>query len=258
MMSDIKIQIRNLYKSFGSNKVLQGIDLDVHDGQSIAIIGASGTGKSVLLKCILGLIKPDSGSATVDGIETVGASRQTREDVLRKFGMLFQGGALFDSLPVWENIMFRFRQNNALSIDELRQVATDTLADVLLEERVLDLYPAELSGGMQKRVGLARAIADKPGILFFDEPTSGLDPITSGVINRLIRNAVDRLGATAMTISHDMNSVRQIADQVAMIHDRHIIWQGSVKDMETVDHPVVHQFVHGLPTGPLTKYAESI
>ncbi|MBL6782917.1 MAG: ATP-binding cassette domain-containing protein [Alphaproteobacteria bacterium] len=257
-MSDIKIQIRNLYKSFGSNKVLQGIDLDVHDGQSIAIIGASGTGKSVLLKCILGLIKPDSGSATVDGIETVGASRQTREDVLRKFGMLFQGGALFDSLPVWENIMFRFRQNNALSIDELRQVATDTLADVLLEERVLDLYPAELSGGMQKRVGLARAIADKPGILFFDEPTSGLDPITSGVINRLIRNAVDRLGATAMTISHDMNSVRQIADQVAMIHDRHIIWQGSVKDMETVDHPVVHQFVHGLPTGPLTKYAESI
>lgn len=258
MMSDIKIQIRNLYKSFGSNKVLQGIDLDVHDGQSIAIIGASGTGKSVLLKCILGLIKPDSGSATVDGIETVGASRQTREDVLRKFGMLFQGGALFDSLPVWENIMFRFRQNNALSIDELRQVATDTLADVLLEERVLDLYPAELSGGMQKRVGLARAIADKPGILFFDEPTSGLDPITSGVINRLIRNAVDRLGATAMTISHDMNSVRQIADQVAMIHDGHIIWQGSVKDMETVDHPVVHQFVHGLPTGPLTKYAESI
>lgn len=258
MMSDIKIQIRNLYKSFGSNKVLQGIDLDVHDGQSIAIIGASGTGKSVLLKCILGLIKPDSGSATVDGIETVGASRQTREDVLRKFGMLFQGGALFDSLPVWENIMFRFRQNNALSIDELRQVATDTLADVLLEERVLDLYPAELSGGMQKRVGLARAIADKPGILFFDEPTSGLDPITSGVINRLIRNAVDRLGATAMTISHDMNSVRQIADQVAMIHDGHIIWQGSVKEMETVDHPVVHQFVHGLPTGPLTKYAESI
>ena len=258
MMSDIKIQIRNLYKSFGSNKVLQGIDLDVHDGQSIAIIGASGTGKSVLLKCILGLIKPDSGSATVDGIETVGASRQTREDVLRKFGMLFQGGALFDSLPVWENIMFRFRQNNALSIDELRQVATDTLADVLLEERVLDLYPAELSGGMQKRVGLARAIADKPGILFFDEPTSGLDPITSGVINRLIRNAVDRLGATAMTISHDMNSVRLIADQVAMIHDGHIIWQGSVKDMETVDHPVVHQFVHGLPTGPLTKYAESI
>lgn len=258
MMSDIKIQIRNLYKSFGSNKVLQGIDLDVHDGQSIAIIGASGTGKSVLLKCILGLIKPDSGSASVDGIETVGASRQTREDVLRKFGMLFQGGALFDSLPVWENIMFRFRQNNALSIDELRQVATDTLADVLLEERVLDLYPAELSGGMQKRVGLARAIADKPGILFFDEPTSGLDPITSGVINRLIRNAVDRLGATAMTISHDMNSVRLIADQVAMIHDGHIIWQGSVKDMETVDHPVVHQFVHGLPTGPLTKYAESI
>lgn len=257
-MSDIKIQIRNLYKSFGSNKVLQGIDLDVHDGQSIAIIGASGTGKSVLLKCILGLIKPDSGSASVDGIETVGASRQTREDVLRKFGMLFQGGALFDSLPVWENIMFRFRQNNALSIDELRQVATDTLADVLLEERVLDLYPAELSGGMQKRVGLARAIADKPGILFFDEPTSGLDPITSGVINRLIRNAVDRLGATAMTISHDMNSVRLIADQVAMIHDGHIIWQGSVKDMETVDHPVVHQFVHGLPTGPLTKYAESI
>lgn len=257
-MSDIKIKIRDLCKSFGSKHVLQGIDLDVLNGQSVAIIGASGTGKSVLLKCILGLIKPDSGSAMVEGIETVGASRRTREDVLRKFGMLFQGGALFDSLPVWENIMFRYRQNNAMNTAELRQIAKETLADVLLEERVLDLYPAELSGGMQKRVGLARAIADKPGILFFDEPTSGLDPITSGVINRLIRNAVDRLGATAMTISHDMNSVRQIADYVAMIHDGHIIWQGSVKDMEVVDHPVVHQFVNGLPTGPLTKYAESI
>lgn len=257
-MSDIKIKIRDLCKSFGSKHVLQGINLDVPKGQSVAIIGASGTGKSVLLKCILGLIKPDSGSAIVEGIETVGASRKTREAVLRKIGMLFQGGALFDSLPVWENIMFRYRQNNTLSITELWQVAKNTLEDVLLEERVLDLYPAELSGGMQKRVGLARAIADKPGILFFDEPTSGLDPITSGVINRLIRNAVDRLGATAMTISHDMNSVRQIADQVAMIHDGHIIWQGSVKEMETVDHPIVHQFVNGLPTGPLTKYAESI
>jgi phospholipid/cholesterol/gamma-HCH transport system ATP-binding protein len=154
--------------------------------------------------------------------------------------------------------MFRYRQNIKLDKAGLRAEAKATLAEVLLEERVLDLYPAELSGGMQKRVGLARAIADKPGILFFDEPTSGLDPITSGVINRLIRNAVDRLGATAMTISHDMNSVRQIADQVAMIHDGHIIWQGSVKDMDQVDHPVVHQFVHGLPTGPLTKYAESI
>ena len=258
MMNDIKIKIRNLRKSFGSKHVLQGIDLDVPNGQSVAIIGASGTGKSVLLKCILGLIKPDSGSAMVEDIETVGASRRTREDVLRKFGMLFQGGALFDSLPVWENIMFRYRQKNSMSTGELRLIAKETLADVLLEERVLDLYPAELSGGMQKRVGLARAIADKPGILFFDEPTSGLDPITSGVINRLIRNAVDRLGATAMTISHDMNSVRQIADYVAMIHDGHIIWQGSVKEMDVVDHPVVHQFVNGLPTGPLTKYAESI
>jgi len=257
-MTETQIQIRDLKKSFGSKHVLKGISLDVPKGQSVAIIGASGTGKSVLLKCILGLIQPDGGSATVDGIETVGASRRTREEVLKKFGMLFQGGALFDSLPVWENVMFRYRQNTKMDKARLRAEAKATLAEVLLEERVLDLYPAELSGGMQKRVGLARAIADKPGILFFDEPTSGLDPITTGVINRLIRNAVDRLGATAMTISHDMNSVRQIADQVAMIHDGHIIWQGSVKDMDQVDHPVVHQFVHSLPTGPLTKYAESI
>ena len=250
------IQIRDIHKHFGANHVLRGISLDVAAGQTMAIIGASGSGKSVLLKAILGLLPPDSGSVQVDGVESVHANRRTREQILQKIGMLFQGGALFDSLPIWENIMFRYRQNVDMDKSALRQEAKDILAQVLLEERVLDLYPAELSGGMQKRVGLARAIADKPEILFFDEPTSGLDPITSGVINRLVRDATQRLGATAVVISHDMNSVRQIADRVAMIYQGRIIWQGTVKQMGRARHPVVRQFVHGLATGPLTEQYE--
>jgi phospholipid/cholesterol/gamma-HCH transport system ATP-binding protein len=252
--------IRNLSKTFGEKTVLRGLDLDIARGQSIAVIGPSGTGKSVLLKCILGLIDVDRGSIEVDGIETINAKRRIREAVTRKFGMLFQGGALFDSLAIWENIIFRYRQGKNLSRDDAREVARSALADVNLEPRVLDLYPAEISGGMQKRVALARAVVDKPDILLFDEPTTGLDPITSGVINRLIRGAVDRLGATAITISHDITSIRAIADEVAMIHDGKIIWKGTTAEMDKVTkakQPVLYQFVHGLADGPLATFAEN-
>jgi len=255
-MAEDQIVIRKLNKAFGPKVVLKNLDLSIPKGKSVAVIGASGTGKSVLLKNLLGLIEPDSGSIKVDGLETVGASRTTREKILQKFGMLFQGGALFDSLPVWENVVFRYRQGKDISIEEARDVARETLAEVNLEDRVLDLYPAEISGGMQKRVALARAIADRPQILLFDEPTSGLDPITSGVINRLIRKAVDRLGATAITISHDMTSVRAIADEVAMIHDGKITWHGQIRDIYKSGNPVLDQFVHGRPDGPLTQQAE--
>ena len=255
-MAEPQIIIRGLCKAFGSKVVLKDLDLDISKASSIAVIGASGTGKSVLLKCVLGLIEADSGSIKVDGIEMIGASRQTRETALRKFGMLFQGGALFDSLPIWENIIFRYRQGKTLPRNTAREVAEAALADVNLEARVLNLYPAEISGGMQKRVSLARAVVDKPEILLFDEPTAGLDPITSGVINKLIRNAVDRLGATAITISHDMTSIRVISDEVAMIHDGKITWKGPTTKMDDTDNAVLDQFVHGYPEGPITKFAE--
>lgn len=256
MTVSTQIKIKGLSKAFGEKVVLDNLDLDIPKGKSIAVIGASGTGKSVLLKCVLGLIEADQGSITVDGVETLGASRQTREDVLRKFGMLFQGGALFDSLKIWENVVFRYRQGKNLNLAELRDAAEQALADVNLEPRVMDLYPAEISGGMQKRVALARAVVDRPEILLFDEPTTGLDPITSGVINRLIRSAVDRLGATAITISHDMTSIRAIADDVAMLHGGRVIWKGPVGDMDQTDNPILDQFVHGYAEGPLTRYAE--
>ena len=256
MTMSTQIKIKGLSKAFGEKVVLDNLDLDIPKGKSIAVIGASGTGKSVLLKCVLGLIEADQGSITVDGVETLGASRQTREDVLKKFGMLFQGGALFDSLKIWENVVFRYRQGKNLNLAELREAAEQALADVNLEPRVMDLYPAEISGGMQKRVALARAVVDRPEILLFDEPTTGLDPITSGVINRLIRSAVDRLGATAITISHDMTSIRAIADDVAMLHGGRVIWKGPVGDMDQTDNPILDQFVHGYAEGPLTRYAE--
>ena len=251
-----QIKITGLHKAFGEKVVLDNLDLDIPKGKSIAVIGASGTGKSVLLKCVLGLIEADQGSITVDGVETLGASRQTREMILKKFGMLFQGGALFDSLKIWENVVFRYRQGKNLSHAEIRDAAEQALADVNLEPRVMDLYPAEISGGMQKRVALARAVVDRPEILLFDEPTAGLDPITSGVINRLIRSAVDRLGATAITISHDMTSIRAIADDVAMLHGGQVIWKGPVGDMDHTDNAILDQFVHGYAEGPLTSYAE--
>ena len=248
-----KIIIEKLVKSFDENQVLKDINLQVEAGQSLCIIGTSGCGKSVTLKCLLGLISPTSGSIKVDGIEMVGQSRAQREDTLKKFGMTFQFGALFDSLPIWQNIMFRPLQQGVVSGKNAREEATHIATQLGLRAEVIDQFPAELSGGMQKRVALGRAIADKPEILLFDEPTSGLDPITGGVIDNLILDAVKRLGATAMTISHDMASVRRIADVVAMLHEGRIIWCGPAAKMHDSGVPEVHQFVHGHPEGPLTS-----
>lgn len=248
-----KIKIDNLQKSFSGKAVLKGVSLEVAEQESLVIIGTSGCGKSVTLKCLLGLVSPDGGTIMIDGVDTVGQSRKAREDMLHRFGMTFQFGALFDSLPIWENITFRLRQKVKMTKEEARTIATDIVAQLGLGAHVIDQYPAELSGGMQKRVALARAIADKPEILLFDEPTSGLDPITGGVIDNLIKDSVKRLGATAITISHDMASVRRIADKVAMIHQGVVIWCGPVAEMDDTGIPEVDQFVHGKAQGPLTN-----
>ena len=247
-----KIKIENLKKSFAGKDILTGVSVEVAPQESLVIIGTSGCGKSVTLKCLLGLITPDSGSIFIDGKNTVGQSRKEREQMLQNFGMTFQFGALFDSLPIWENITFRLRQKVTMSREEARQTAREIVGQLGLGAHVIDQYPAELSGGMQKRVALARAVADKPEILLFDEPTSGLDPITGGVIDNLIKDSVNRLGATAITISHDMASVRRIADKVAMIHQGKVIWCGPVDDMDHTGIPEVDQFVHGKAQGPLT------
>ena len=231
--------------------VLDGVDLEVADGKSLVVIGGSGTGKSVLLKCILGILTPDSGSIEVDGVELLALARREREKVMQKFGMLFQGAALFDSLPVWENVAFRLLQIERLGRAEARAKAIETLGMVGLGAAVADLSPAELSGGMQKRVGLARAIAAQPEILFFDEPTTGLDPIMADVINGLIARLVRQLGATAISITHDLASARKIADRVAMIYKGRIIWQGPVDQIDTSGNPYVDQFIHGRAEGPI-------
>ena len=246
-----KIAVRGLTKTFGRNHVLQGVDLDVGLGQSVVVIGGSGTGKSVLIKCILGLLEPDSGSIKVDGEELVGADTAVRERARRRIGMLFQGAALFDSLPVWENVAFGLMAAKRTPRDQARTRAIETLAMVGLGPEVADLWPAELSGGMQKRVGLARAIATQPEILFFDEPTTGLDPIMADVINELIRRATTQLGATALSITHDMASVRKIADRVAMLHEGRIQWQGPVEEIDRSGDPFVEQFINGRAEGPI-------
>lgn len=251
-----KIELAGVTKSFDGKQVLRGVDISVDAEESLCIIGTSGCGKSVSLKCLLGLIVADGGSIKIDGQEILGANRKKLEAVRRRFGMTFQFGALFDSLPIWQNVTFRLVQSQKMTRDEARQIAKDTITQLGLAPDVIDQYPAELSGGMQKRVALARAIADKPEILLFDEPTSGLDPITGGVIDSLIIDAVKRLGATAITISHDMASVRRIADKVAMIHNGVIIWCGPVDKMDDSGVPEVHQFVHGLADGPLTRSAQ--
>ncbi|KPP88711.1 MAG: putative ABC transport system ATP-binding protein [Rhodobacteraceae bacterium HLUCCO07] len=243
------IELQDIHKAFGSNKVLQGVTLSIPRGSSLVIIGGSGTGKSVALKCILGLIEPDSGTITVDGADV---HQGDRDAFLARFGMLFQGGALFDSLPVWQNVAFRLLRG-ALKRPkaEAREIAIEKLRRVGLKPETADLFPAELSGGMQKRVGLARAIAADPEIIFFDEPTTGLDPIMAGVINDLIREIVTEMGATAMTITHDMTSVRAIADEVAMLHDGVIKWTGPVAEMDNSGDPYLDQFIHGRATGPI-------
>ncbi|HEY1384363.1 MAG TPA: ATP-binding cassette domain-containing protein, partial [Dongiaceae bacterium] len=226
-MSDLKIKVRGLCKSFGRKVVLKDLDLDVPKGQSLVVIGGSGTGKSVLIKCIIGLMKPDKGSIEIDGHEVTRMSSSEREEIMHKFGMLFQGGALFDSIPVWENVAFGLIAGRGFNRAEAKDIALRKLGAVGLGPEVATLYPAELSGGMQKRVSLARAIATEPEIIFFDEPTTGLDPIMSQVINELIKQCVDDLGATALSITHDMQSLRVIGDGAAMIYDGRIIWHGA-------------------------------
>ncbi|MBO6855157.1 MAG: ATP-binding cassette domain-containing protein [Marivivens sp.] len=243
------IELSNVTRSFGSNHVLRGINLTVEKGQSLVVIGGSGSGKSVLIKTILGLVEIDSGTITVDGVDV---SRAPRDAFLARFGMLFQGGALFDSLPVWQNVAFRLlRGSLKRPRDEAREIAIEKLRRVGLGPEVADRYPAELSGGMQKRVSLARAIAAEPEIIFFDEPTTGLDPIMSGVINDLIREIVTEMGATAITITHDMSSVRAIADTIAMLYAGKIRWHGPVAQMDTSGDPYLDQFIHGRAEGPI-------
>ena len=243
------IKLENIHKSFGNNHVLQGVNIEIKKGSSLVVIGGSGTGKSVTLKCVLGLVKPDAGRILVEEQDIT----QTDRDVfLSKFGMLFQGGALFDSLPVWQNVAFRLlRGTGSKSPQEARNIAIEKLRRVGLTGNVADKFPAELSGGMQKRVGLARAIAVDPEIIFFDEPTTGLDPIMSGVINELIREIVVEMGATAMTITHDMSSVRAIADDVAMLHDGVIQWTGPIANLDQSNDPYLDQFVNGRADGPI-------
>ena len=243
------IKLIGVTKAFGNNHILRGVDLTVDRGTSFVIIGGSGTGKSITIKSILGLVTPDAGKITVDGQDV---TQTDRDAFLARFGMLFQGAALFDSLPVWQNVAFRLlRGSLKRPKDEARQIAIEKLRRVGLTSDVADRLPAELSGGMQKRVGLARAIAADPEIIFFDEPTTGLDPIMAGVINDLIREIVAEMGATAITITHDMTSVRAIADNVAMLHDGVIQWAGPIGDIDTSGDPFLDQFIHGRAIGPI-------
>lgn len=251
MADEYKVQMKDVHKSFGRKVVLDGVNLDVKKGESLVIIGGSGTGKSVTIKCIQGLLKPDSGSIRVDGEEIIGLSEREMEKINAQTGMLFQGAALFDSLNIWENVAFGLIQGKKMKRAEAREVALEKLRQVGLGPDVAPLYPDELSGGMKKRVGLARAIAANPELIFFDEPTTGLDPIMSDVINDLIRSCVSNLGATSITITHDMSSVRKIADKVAMLYKGKIIWHGPVSDIDHTDDPYVDQFIHGRADGPI-------
>ena len=246
-----KISLSGVTKAFGPKKVLQGIDLDVAPGESMVVIGGSGSGKSVLLKCILGLMKPDRGSIKVDNEETCDLTDRGRARVMRKFGMLFQGGALFDSLRVWENVAFGPIQSDGMPPDQAREIAVAKLGAVGLGPEIGELYPSELSGGMQKRVALARAIAREPEIIFFDEPTTGLDPIMADVINDLIVKCVSDLGATAISITHDIASARKIGHRIGMLYEGKLIWQGPVGDIDRSNNAHVDQFIHGRAEGPI-------
>lgn len=250
--SPSKIQLRGLCKKFGDKVILDGIDLDLQQGESFVLIGGSGTGKSVFIKCILGLLKADQGEILIDGINLTSLNRHDYQRQIAKMGMLFQGGALFDSLPIWQNIAFGLLHQQNISKNEAKEKAAELLKAVNLNPDLLNAYPAELSGGMQKRVALARAIALKPEIIFFDEPTTGLDPIVSGHINNLIIQCVRGLGATAITITHDIHSLRAIADRVGLLFEGKLIWVGTVKEMDETDNPYVVQFINGYTDGPFT------
>jgi phospholipid/cholesterol/gamma-HCH transport system ATP-binding protein len=246
-----KITLKDVRKSFGAKKVLDGVTLDIAARESVVVIGGSGTGKSVLLKCILGILTADSGVIAVDGQDVTQTEATHRDAVNRKFGMLFQGGALFDSLPVWENVAFGLIQRDHLSRNDAKEKAIATLAKVGLPADVGLLSPSELSGGMQKRVGLARAIAGEPEIIFFDEPTTGLDPIMADVINDLIVSCVKQQGITALSITHDMHSARKIGDRICMLYEGKLIWTGPAADVDSSGNPYVEQFVHGAAEGPI-------
>ena len=254
--SPVKLSIRGLCKSFDDKKVLAGVDLDVNEGESLVVIGGSGTGKSVLIKCILGLMQPDEGSILIDNEETVGLRGERREEINRRCGMLFQGAALFDSLPVWENVAFGLLAQGRVDRADAEEVAVRKLAQVGLERSVARHFPSELSGGMQKRVALARAIAADPEIVFFDEPTTGLDPIMADVINNLIVTATREVGATALSITHDMASARKIAHRIAMLYQGRIIWHGPVAEIDQANDARVEQFIHGRAEGPIQMAIE--
>jgi phospholipid/cholesterol/gamma-HCH transport system ATP-binding protein len=249
--STAKVELRGVKKRFGSKVVLDGVDLTIDKGQSLVVIGGSGTGKSVMIKCVLGILRPDAGQIFVDGEEVTHLRGRARDAMLRKFGMLFQGAALFDSLPVWENVAFGLIQGRGMARRKAKDVAVETLARVGLGAEVVNLSPSELSGGMQKRVGLARAIAAGPEVIFFDEPTTGLDPIMADIINDLIIATVKHVGATTLSITHDMVSARKIADRIAMLYKGKIIWQGPTADVDNSGNAFVEQFIHGSAEGPI-------
>ncbi len=249
-----KVEIKNLVKNFGSKEVLRGINLEVKKGESLVILGGSGSGKSVLIKTIAGLIEPTSGNILIDEKEVGNLGAKQRDKLMEKFGFLFQGGALFDSLSIWENIAFRLLYHKKMPKKQARAIALEKIAAVGLDERVADLYPSELSGGMQKRASLARAIAATPEIIFFDEPTTGLDPIMADVINDLIIANSKQLGATTITITHDMHSAKKIADKIAMLYEGKIIWFGDVADMYSSNNPYLDQFIHGRSQGPINFF----
>ena len=246
-----KIRLRDVRKSFGAKRVLAGVDLNIAKGESVVVIGGSGTGKSVMIKSIIGILLADSGAIEVDGRDVTQIPANNRDAVNRKFGMLFQGAALFDSLPVWENVAFGLMQRERMSRKQAKECAIETLAKVGLSAEVSELAPSELSGGMQKRVGLARAIAGEPEIIFFDEPTTGLDPIMADVINDLIISCVKQQGITALSITHDMHSARKIGDRITMLYEGKLIWDGPAKDVDNSGNPYVDQFVHGNAEGPI-------
>jgi len=245
------IEATDLCKSFGNNKVLRGVNLSIQKGESLAIIGTSGSGKSVLIKNIIGLLDPDSGAVRIKGTNVLSLNDKRRGEFNRKFGVLFQGAALFDSLPIWENIAFGLIQLDGLDRKTAYEKAQESMLQVGLSPEIAKFYPGELSGGMQKRVGLARAITTKPEIIFFDEPTTGLDPIMASIIDNLIIKNVRELGATALTITHDMSSARRIADKIAMIHEGKIIWNGPVNEINNSGNSIVEQFINGSSSGPI-------
>ena len=246
-----KIRMRGLRKAFGAKQVLDGVDLDVAAGRGTVILGGSGSGKSVTIKCILGLIEPDAGAIEIDGRDVLRMPRRERQEIADRIGMLFQNGALFDSLPVWENVCFKLLAQNRIARAAARDRAAEVLEQVGLAASVGDLYPSELSGGMQKRVALARAVAARPDIVFFDEPTTGLDPIMGSVIDGLIADVVKRLGATALSITHDIASARRIADTAAMIHKGRIVWTGPAASLGHTGNEMVDQFANGAREGPI-------